>query len=260
MLMMSSWWTALRSSISRRSSWTRSFISSVVSASSVVAPRNARTAGAIASNLVVGFSDFPVGRRQREVHDHAAVVARLGPDVSAVALDDLLADRQADAAARTSLGAGAPVEHGEHRAGLVQPQPGPVVGHRELPPARAGLGGDVDLERPIRGPVLHRVANEVLEKTSELRAVGPHYRQTVGVDRRPGLFDFRVEGREGAVDRLTGVRRLECADRLAGEGVAQQVVDERAHALGRVKGPLHEVQRLGGEYAGRPFLEHLEIA
>src|SRR5437588_7614907 len=45
MLMTSSWSTPLRASISRSRAWTRSLSCSSVSASSVVAPRRARTAG-----------------------------------------------------------------------------------------------------------------------------------------------------------------------------------------------------------------------
>src|SRR5207248_11690412 len=167
MLMMSSWWTALRSIISRRSSWTRSSICSVVSASTVVAPRNARTAGGTYWNLVL--TRVPaVGRGKREAHDRAPVAAWLGPDLSAVPLDHLLADGEADAAARATLGAAASVEHGEDRTGLVRSQSGPVVGDAELPLAGAPFGADGHLERSISRAVLHRVADEILEQAREL--------------------------------------------------------------------------------------------
>src|SRR4051812_26515444 len=158
MLTMSSWCTPLRSMISRRSSWTRSSICSVVSASSVVAPRKARTAGGTQLNLVLG-AGVPVDGREGEAHHGAAVVARLGPDAATVGLDHLLADGEADARARPPLGAAAPVEHCEHGAGLILHQARAVVGDRELPLAGVALGVDVDLERTFGTAVLHRVAD-----------------------------------------------------------------------------------------------------
>src|SRR5437868_2814818 len=165
MLTMSSWATPLRSSISRSRAWTRASISSAVSLSSVVAPRKARTAGDTQPNLLLPFCRSPILGRQGEAHDGASVVARLGPDASAVSFDHLLADGETDARTGPAFGAAPSVEHGEDRAGLVGHHAGTVVGHREQPMVVAPLGADVDLERSLGAPVLHRVADEVLEQT-----------------------------------------------------------------------------------------------
>ena len=122
------------------------------------------------------------------------------------------------------------------------------------------LGADVDLEGAVRAPVFHRVADEVLEQPGELRAVGSDDREGRGVDRRVRALDLGVQVRQGAVHGLAGVGGAHRAHCFAGEGVAQQVVDQRAHALGGAEGPLDEVLGVSDKLAGRALGEHLEVA
>src|SRR5947209_15379533 len=110
------------------SAWTRSSICCVVSASSVVAPRKARTAGGTGAIYLRDSAD-----RQGEAHDSASAVTLLGPDAPAVTFDDLLADGEADTRARTALGCRAASEHREQGGSLVARDTRTVVAHGEHP-------------------------------------------------------------------------------------------------------------------------------
>src|SRR4051794_3174213 len=169
MLMMSSCSMALRSSSSANSSWTRFSISSEVSASIVVAPRSARTAGGTTVNLPSDLGSLGgfAGRNGETDHGTGAAVA-LRPDPTAVALDHLLADGQADACARARVRAAASVEHAEHGGRVSLRQPSAVVAHGEQPLVALPVSLDDDLQRAGIVSILHRVADEVLEEPCQL--------------------------------------------------------------------------------------------
>src|SRR3954466_10262403 len=69
----------------------------------------------------------PGGKWQREPERRAALRARLGPDPSAVRLDDAAADRQSDAAALVAVLAVQTVERPEDPVGLGRGDPDPRV-------------------------------------------------------------------------------------------------------------------------------------
>src|SRR2546421_5170451 len=74
----------------------------------------------------------------------AAVGLRLGPDTPAVAVDDALRDRQADAGAVIVLGAVQPLEHPKELVGVAHVEADAVVAHKihGLPALRAPAHGD----------------------------------------------------------------------------------------------------------------------
>src|SRR4051794_41963060 len=75
------------------------------------------------------------GKRQREPERRAALRARLGPDPSAVRLDDAPAGRQSAAAALVAVLAVQPVERPEHPLRLRRAAPDPRCLDRHPQPA-----------------------------------------------------------------------------------------------------------------------------
>ena len=100
----------------------------------------------------------------------------LDPDAAVVALDDPLADRQADAAARVLVAAVQALEDAEDALGVARVDPDAVVGHPEQPGVALALGGHLDARR-VFGPELDPVADQVLEQLAQLALVAPHGRQ-----------------------------------------------------------------------------------
>src|SRR5262249_27784366 len=94
-------------------------------------PRRGTGAGAVGSQGFFGHDRRVHPIRQREVEDAAAARRLVDPDLAAVALDDLLADRQADAGARELVARVQAAEHLEDPLGVVGVDAQAVVLHRD---------------------------------------------------------------------------------------------------------------------------------
>src|SRR5829696_4432294 len=105
--------------------------------------------------------------RNRESERAAFAGLRLHPDPSAVPIDDLLADREADAGARVLGLRVEPLEHHEDPFGVLRIEADAIVRDREDGNVGAFLARHVDARRAF-APELHRIANEVLEELGEL--------------------------------------------------------------------------------------------
>src|SRR5687768_5634100 len=105
--------------------------------------------------------------RQREAECRAD--ARLGLDLDAppVALDDLLADREADAGAVIVAAAVQPLEQDEDALEVFSRDADAVVADPETAHLAVGFGRDVDAHR-VLAPELQRIAEQVLEQLQQL--------------------------------------------------------------------------------------------
>src|SRR5437660_11390764 len=115
---------------------------------------------------ISGLADC--GQRERE----RRALARLGldPDPAAVALHDLLADREADPGPGIIVLAVQPLEDDEDAVEVLRIDADAVVAHAEQPLAVAALGANLDL-RTGRSAELERVGDQVQEQVLELARV-----------------------------------------------------------------------------------------
>ncbi len=109
------------------------------------------------------------GERPADAGARAVGVAE--PDPTAVVLDDLLAQGQADARSAVRVPAVETLEDDEHLVGELGLDADPVVPALELPRVSHPPGGDPDLRGPVGVAELDRVAHQVL----------PEHRQQGGV-------------------------------------------------------------------------------
>src|SRR5688500_2972274 len=122
------------------------------------------------------------GERERE--HRAAALARLDPDLAALALHDLAADREADARALEGLAVVQALEHLEHALAVLRVDPDAVVGHGDPP-----LGVVLALRRDPHprahaGAELEGVRDQVLQHLHEREPVAEHRRQRADADLR----------------------------------------------------------------------------
>ncbi len=85
-----------------------------------------------------------------------------------MALDDFLAERQADAGARILVSPVKPLEHLKDPLEVFRVDPDPVVEDAKRPVAILVVGRDTDDRSIARSPELDRVANQVLKHLGEL--------------------------------------------------------------------------------------------
>src|ERR1044071_2564595 len=113
---------------------------------------------------------------------------RRHPDRSAMALDDLLADREADAGAGVFPHRVQPLEDHEDALEVLRLDADAVVGDGDLPRIALVLGADVDA-RYAGAAELERVADQVLEQLRELHVVHALGGQRIPGDGGPGLLE-----------------------------------------------------------------------
>src|SRR6185503_4538874 len=127
-------------------------------------------------------------RRQGEKKRRAPARLRFHPDPAAMAFDDFLADRQADAGAGIFLAAVQPLEDQEDALKILRSDANPIIPHAEFPFCSRALHSNMDFW-PLLASELHSVPEQILEQLSELHFVAGHGRQTVVGDFRPGFLD-----------------------------------------------------------------------
>ena len=150
--------------------------------------------------------------RDRKVKRRPLPQGRLHPDLSAVPLNDLLAERQAYPCTLILLGRVQALEDGEDFIGVLHVHADAVVFDGELPPFPLCITFHADLHLwRARTSKLDRVADEVLEELGELRLVAHNHRQRSfwQRDRRLVLLDGGLEVVDGLVDNTLAVHRFE---------------------------------------------------
>src|SRR5579883_763990 len=117
---------------------------------------------------------------------------RFDPDTSPVPLDDLLAQRQADARPWICFAGVQPLENDEDALGVARIDADAVVGDGEQILRTAALGAHAH-DRWRFAAELHRVANQILEDLAQLRWIAEHGRQRTNVDRGMRLGDRHAQ-------------------------------------------------------------------
>src|SRR5579871_465818 len=111
---------------------------------------------------------------------------RLYPDPAAIALDDALANSQADAGAGILMPVQA-LEYAENLPGVAGLDSDSVVLHRELPVPVLGSGIDQNLRR-LAGSVLQGVAHQILKQLHQTNLMGVNHGQLANRDFGLRLF------------------------------------------------------------------------
>lgn len=101
---------------------------------------------------------------------------RLDPDMTAVALDDFLAQCQANTRARVAAARVQTLENDKNPFSILWGNAHAIIAHRKHPGAIAMLGPDMD-DRRLRAAEFQRVAEEVLEYLEQLCRVSHDRRQ-----------------------------------------------------------------------------------
>ena len=125
------------------------------------------------------------------------------PDASAEVLDDLAADCQADAGALVGFAGVEPAEDLEDTLPMSILESDAVVPNREHPLAPFSFGADAHFQGSL-APELHRVGEQVLKESFQLRLVGPEFghvpdlagRARAVSDRLGGPLDDALDGDE----------------------------------------------------------------
>src|SRR5579863_4771002 len=173
---------------------------------------------------------------QRPPYDRSRLIGLLviDPDLSAVEVDDLPAQREPDAGARISVAGMQPLEDHEYPVAVGRLDPDPVVLAGELPLTILLPGRDPDHRRRVHPPELDRVADQVREQLDEQPALARYGGQPVDRDRRVAVLDGGFQLRYGAAGRLIQVDLAEVRAWLPDPRERQQVVDQALHPLGAV--------------------------
>ena len=150
-------------------------------------------------------------------------------------VDDLLAERQADAGAAVDVATVQALEDHEYPVGEARLDPDPVVRNSELPHVALLTGRDLGLRSRVLIE-LYGVADEVLEQSREQRPVPPHARQSGGGDAGPSFSDHLVQVDQGLAVNVVQRHYFELRSVTADPGKSQQVIYERLHAGGPVDG------------------------
>ena len=132
-----------------------------------------RTSGSAANRTLADVWLFTLRRPTRadgEAEGRARTGGRLYPDAAPMALDDLLADRQANARARVVGPAMEALEDDKDALPVLRVDANPIVPHRKAPRLALPRGRDVHTGR-LRPTELEGVAQEILEELGELRGV-----------------------------------------------------------------------------------------
>src|SRR4051794_11468398 len=173
------------------------------------------------------------GRRQREPEPAALAHRRVDAEGAAVALDDALGDREAQAGAGLAGGGAEALEGLEEARALGRVDAGAVVddlhAHVTLDQARPH-----DHARSAGRGELHRVGQQVAQRGLDVAQLGVRVDVGRHVDLHLGavLVDRRAQLGQHADHRVGDDDRVAAhPGGLRGPRVAQQVVDEPAHAL-----------------------------
>src|SRR6266568_2722364 len=198
--------------------------------------------------------------REGELERGARAGLGLDPDPPAVALDDLLADGEADAGAGV-LGAGVqPLEDDEDPVHVLRIDADPIVPDGEQPFLAVGSGRDVD-RRSHCGPAeLDRVPDQVLEHLREAAGVSVDRRERAARHRGAALVQRRSQVEEGLIERRARVDRRERLVDAADARVLEQAADERLHALRALDRVVDVFLRLRVHLVGVALLEELHVA
>src|SRR6266511_1196581 len=198
--------------------------------------------------------------RQGELEGCAGAGLGLDPDAAPVALDDLLADGEANPGARV-LGAGVqPLEDDEDPVQELRIDADPVVLHREQPLVAPRNRGHVD-RGSLAGPAeLDRVPDEVLEGLRQATGVPGDARERAARDDGVALLDRGSEVQERLIERRAHVDRSGRLVDPADARELQQAADERLHALRALDRVVDVLLRLRVHLPRVALLEELHVA
>src|ERR1017187_4972855 len=125
------------------------------------------------SKMSARWSGMRGGAFRCKVKSRAAIHRCFGPDTTAMALNDALHDRQADAGAGEILGAMQPLKHVEQLAGILHVEADPVVGDEEHLFVSHLARADLDAGVVAQFRVLEGVVDDVHEHLLEQRRIAP---------------------------------------------------------------------------------------
>src|SRR5215472_7189322 len=172
-------------------------------------------------------------------------------------VDDLPAQRQADASPRIGVTGMQPLEYHEDPLPVSRFDPDSVVLAGELPLAAVLLGGETDDRGHINTAELDRVAHQVREQLYQQRPVSGDHGQPVDGDGGVAVLYRGLELRHRLAGDLVEVDRAEVSTGLTDAREREQVVDQALHAL-------RAIDRVGDvlpgslvELVGVPRLKHL---
>src|SRR5437899_7504305 len=98
-------------------------------------------------------------------------------NLPAVALDDLLADGEADASSRVLSAGVQPLEQSKNPLLVLRLDADPIVSHAKCRGAMVPRGGDLHERRFTRAVELDAVGDQVLKQLAELSRIAAHHRQ-----------------------------------------------------------------------------------
>src|SRR5918999_4712864 len=189
----------------------------------------------------------------------ALAEARLDPDAPAVALDHLLADREADARSGVLALVVQTLEHHEDALEILRLDADAVVSNFKGP--GGGSLGDPYMYPWNRSRVeLERVAHQVLEELPELDLVGVHRGHGVVGHHRARLLDRRAQVVERAAQRRLARNRLEVLALGAHARVGEEILDQLLHARRALEDVRHELARVAVELRLVAPAEELGVA
>src|SRR5262249_52747798 len=183
---------------------------------------------------------------------------RLGPDPAAVALDDLLADREADPGPGVAVPRVQALEDDEDPLRVPHLEADAVVSYRDDPLLAFAVRLDPDVRR-ILPAELDRVRDQVLEELADLVWVDLHAREIAGFDPGAALLDRDLHAVEDIPQDRREVRREERPAVRADAGESEEIEDQVVHprrALGGVADALVGVRT---ELALVAALEELDV-
>src|ERR1035437_3423057 len=177
--------------------------------------------------LFIAAAPCPI--RQGEPEGAATPDRRFDPYAAPVALDDPLADREPDAAARIFLPRMQPPEYHKDVVAVFRRDADAMVANVQMPFFLLAFDAEFDLGWPIAAE-LDRVADQVLVELDHLMRVGSHGRQIALPDRSAGLLDERAKVQADRLSHVCQVDRDETSSLGADSRVSEQIVDEALHS------------------------------
>ena len=241
--------SAMAGGIVEASSWRLAFL--VAAGAAAV---GAVVAFARRGTLVPPVAGAGLGASSGRVNQKALcrAVGGLDADAATVPLDDLAADRQAEAGpARAALVAAAPVGLEDALAILGRDRPALAL-DEEAPAVGVPSRDDAD-RRPLARPELERVREQVREDRADQRRVGLDLGQLAHLDLGAARADLGREQRQRLAHHDVDVDGAPLQRASAGAGVLQERLHEQPRAGG---GPPQRVEiaaRLGVELVVEPL-------
>src|SRR3990172_2597332 len=212
--------------------------------------------------LVVSPMALLVAAFAREGEQEARARARPGldPDPAAMALDDLLADGEADAGARVLGARVQPPEDDEDPFPVLRVDADPVVAHREEPLLLARQAGDVDRGSLVGPAELDGVSDEILEHLREAGGVHAEGWERAAGDHRVALLDRGAQVLQRLIEHRARVDERRWFVDPPDAGELEQAADERLHALRALDRVVDVLLRLRVHLPGVALLEELHVA